>query len=147
MQADCLVNKDMPIYLSSYPIALTHTHTHSLLHSPNLCFFCVYVSQSLSVISLYDLSAFLSLECKLVCSPFHLSGGIDYMLLVMIKLGWITKMQEKEYNYYIQLWLRAPGTIYICISLYSERVTEIETEKKREIKAIEERREGKREEV
>ena len=30
-------------------------------------------------------------------------------MLVMIKLGWLTKMQEKEYNYYIQLWMRAPG--------------------------------------
>ena len=36
-------------------------------------------------------------------------GGIDYAMLVMVKLGWLTKMQEKEYNYYIQLWMRAPG--------------------------------------
>lgn len=39
-------------------------------------------------------------------------GGLDYVMLVMIKLGWLTKMQEKEYNYYIQLWLRAPGAHY-----------------------------------
>ena len=38
-----------------------------------------------------------------------LLGGIDYAMLVMVKLGWLTKMQEKEYNYYIQLWMRAPG--------------------------------------
>ena len=40
---------------------------------------------------------------------FLVPGGIDYAMLVMVKLGWLTKMQEKEYNYYIQLWMRAPG--------------------------------------
>ncbi|EDQ89161.1 uncharacterized protein MONBRDRAFT_8601 [Monosiga brevicollis MX1] len=40
-----------------------------------------------------------------------LPGGLDYMMLVMIKLGWISKLDEKYYNNYIQLWVRAPGCL------------------------------------
>lgn len=47
-------------------------------------------------------------------------GGIDYLLLVLIKCGVVTPMQEKEWNYYIQSWIRAPGCVihaaltYVC---------------------------------
>eukprot|EP00730_Choanoeca_flexa_P010865 TRINITY_DN21352_c0_g1_i1.p1 TRINITY_DN21352_c0_g1~~TRINITY_DN21352_c0_g1_i1.p1 ORF type:complete len:267 (+),score=48.12 TRINITY_DN21352_c0_g1_i1:135-935(+) len=51
-----------------------------------------------------------------------LPGGIDYAMLVMVKLGWLTKMQEKEYNYYIQLWMRAPGCVFHAILTWTNFV-------------------------
>eukprot|EP00045_Choanoeca_perplexa_P010943 m.113843 g.113843 ORF g.113843 m.113843 type:complete len:263 (-) comp15455_c0_seq1:645-1433(-) len=51
-----------------------------------------------------------------------LPGGIDYAMLVMIKLGWLTKMQEKEYNCYIQLWMRAPGCMFHAILTWANFV-------------------------
>eukprot|EP00055_Hartaetosiga_balthica_P018171 m.129705 g.129705 ORF g.129705 m.129705 type:complete len:294 (-) comp9463_c0_seq1:6264-7145(-) len=40
-----------------------------------------------------------------------LPGGIDYLLLVLIKCKVITKMQEKKWNVWIQNWIRAPGCL------------------------------------
>ena len=36
-------------------------------------------------------------------------GGLDYVLLVLIKWGWVSKQTEKKLNRLIQLWIRAPG--------------------------------------
>ncbi|EGD75474.1 hypothetical protein PTSG_06548 [Salpingoeca rosetta] len=40
-----------------------------------------------------------------------LPGGIDYIFLVLIKCNVISKMQEKEWNVWVQNWVRAPGCI------------------------------------
>eukprot|EP00048_Salpingoeca_helianthica_P016795 m.234285 g.234285 ORF g.234285 m.234285 type:complete len:266 (+) comp19532_c0_seq1:70-867(+) len=40
-----------------------------------------------------------------------LPGGIDYLMLVLVKKGWMRSIDEKRYNVYIQLWIRAPGCV------------------------------------
>lgn len=49
-------------------------------------------------------------------------GGLDYVMLVMIKMGWMSKKSEKSLNTMIQLWIRAPGGFLIgadsfCLAL------------------------------
>lgn len=39
-------------------------------------------------------------------------GGVDYLMLVFVKLKWMEKMTEKKYNTVIQTWIRAPGCLY-----------------------------------
>eukprot|EP00049_Salpingoeca_infusionum_P007561 m.123068 g.123068 ORF g.123068 m.123068 type:complete len:268 (-) comp13742_c3_seq1:572-1375(-) len=57
-----------------------------------------------------------------------LPGGLDYLLLVLIKTGHVTKMQEKKWNSTIQLWIRAPGCLlhayltYHCAIIARERI-------------------------
>ena len=40
-----------------------------------------------------------------------LPGGIDYLLLIAVKSGYILKLREKELNAYINVWLRGPGIV------------------------------------
>lgn len=40
-----------------------------------------------------------------------LPGGIDYLLLFLVRNGFIKSITEKTINNYINLWLRAPGCI------------------------------------
>jgi hypothetical protein len=40
-----------------------------------------------------------------------LPGGIDYLLLFMVRNNIIDRMIEKKFNLYINLWLRCPGCI------------------------------------
>ena len=40
-----------------------------------------------------------------------LPGGIDYLLLVLVKLGYMKSLTEKAYNVRLQTWLRAPGCL------------------------------------
>lgn len=50
-----------------------------------------------------------------------LPGGIDYLLLFMVRNNIIDRMIEKKVNLYINLWLRCPG----CISTVSLIICEI----------------------
>ena len=40
-----------------------------------------------------------------------LPGGIDYILLILVKYGKINSMTEKELNSLINIWIRSPGII------------------------------------
>lgn len=40
-----------------------------------------------------------------------LPGGIDYVLLVLVKQGVLSKMQEKRYNCEINQWIRSPSMV------------------------------------
>lgn len=51
-----------------------------------------------------------------------LPGGIDYLMLVMVKKGWMQSMTEKKYNCFIQLWIRAPGCIIHSVLTYVSQV-------------------------
>eukprot|EP00039_Didymoeca_costata_P013490 m.205851 g.205851 ORF g.205851 m.205851 type:complete len:143 (+) comp15791_c0_seq13:556-984(+) len=45
-----------------------------------------------------------------------LPGGLDYVLLVLVKEGYITKMDEKRWNSRINTWLRGPSmSVYAFI--------------------------------
>lgn len=49
-----------------------------------------------------------------------LPGGIDFVLLTLVKLGYINKYTEKRLNIYIQVWLRAPLLMLNCGIFYAE---------------------------
>lgn len=40
-----------------------------------------------------------------------LPGGLDYLMLFLVRNGWMNPLTEKKLNNYINLWLRAPGCI------------------------------------
>jgi len=40
-----------------------------------------------------------------------LPGGLDYLLLFLVRNGWMNSITEKRINNYINLWIRAPGCI------------------------------------
>ena len=41
-----------------------------------------------------------------------LPGGLDYVMLVAVKKGWLASLEEKRLNAAIMVWLRAPGCLY-----------------------------------
>ena len=45
-----------------------------------------------------------------------LPGGIDYLLLFMVKINMVQKKTEKHVNMYLNNWVRLPGILY-CVSL------------------------------
>jgi hypothetical protein len=47
-------------------------------------------------------------------------GGIDFVLLTLVKLGYINKYTEKRLNIYIQVWLRAPLLVFNSGIFYAE---------------------------
>ena len=49
-----------------------------------------------------------------------LPGGIDFVLLTLVKLGYIDRYTEKRLNVYIQIWFRAPLLIFNCGIFYAE---------------------------
>eukprot|EP00668_Euglena_longa_P001991 GGOE01002318.1.p1 GENE.GGOE01002318.1~~GGOE01002318.1.p1 ORF type:complete len:259 (-),score=80.03 GGOE01002318.1:404-1180(-) len=40
-----------------------------------------------------------------------LPGGLDYIMLVAVKQGWMESITEKRLNTSVQLWIRAPGCL------------------------------------
>lgn len=40
-----------------------------------------------------------------------LPGGIDYLMLFLVRNNWMNSITEKEINNYINLWIRAPGCV------------------------------------
>ena len=47
-----------------------------------------------------------------------LPGGIDYLLLILVKIGKIKSIEEKRINTYLNNYIRAPG-ILILIGFWS----------------------------
>eukprot|EP00937_MAST-01D_sp_MAST-1D-sp2_P007905 g7905.t1 len=47
-----------------------------------------------------------------------LPGGIDYALLVLVKQGRLSRLQEKRYNASIMVWLRMPGLLFFSSVQY-----------------------------
>jgi hypothetical protein len=41
-----------------------------------------------------------------------LPGGLDYVMLVMVKKGWLDSLTEKRINGQIMVWIRCPGCLY-----------------------------------
>ena len=52
-----------------------------------------------------------------------LPGGLDYIMLVLIKLNIITKNTRKKYAILINNWLRAPGCVVISAWIYCSYIT------------------------
>ena len=44
-----------------------------------------------------------------------LPGGLDYVMLIMVKKGWMETLTEKRINSQIMVWLRAPGCLYHAV--------------------------------
>ena len=42
-----------------------------------------------------------------------LPGAIDYIMLTFVKAGYINRLTEKYYNSLLNVWIRAPGLIFI----------------------------------
>lgn len=40
-----------------------------------------------------------------------LPGGLDYLLLSLVKYEWIRPIREKELNSYLNIWVRSPGVL------------------------------------
>jgi hypothetical protein len=47
-----------------------------------------------------------------------LPGGIDYVMLVLVKYGIIRPIREKELNSYLNIWIRSPGILIGTHNLY-----------------------------
>lgn len=47
-----------------------------------------------------------------------LPGGIDYLLLTLVKYEIIHPLREKELNSYLNIWIRSPGTLIGAHNLY-----------------------------
>ena len=47
-----------------------------------------------------------------------LPGGMDYVMLAMVKHGLLDAMAEKRYNARINVWLRAPGLVCCAFAVW-----------------------------
>lgn len=47
-----------------------------------------------------------------------LPGGIDYLMLIAVKMGYLLKLREKEINSHINVWLRGPGIVVGAYIIY-----------------------------
>lgn len=47
-----------------------------------------------------------------------LPGGVDYILLVCVKYGFVPKLEEKKWNARINVWLRSPGLMLCSAFMY-----------------------------
>jgi hypothetical protein len=47
-----------------------------------------------------------------------LPGGLDYLLLTLVKYDVITPIKEKELNSYLNVWIRSPGVIIGTYNMY-----------------------------
>ena len=99
-------------------LSLKHMHTHSLpLTSQPQCT-PVQVHHIVMVLVMLPVAYMLAPGHMIGHGAFYASGlpgGIDYVFLVLIKCGVITKMQEKKWNVYVQNWVRAPGINSIVV--------------------------------
>lgn len=55
-----------------------------------------------------------------------LPGGLDYLMLVMVKWGWIKSIDEKRLNSLIQTWIRAPGCLYHALFVWIGYVSDLD---------------------
>lgn len=58
-----------------------------------------------------------------------LPGGLDYIMLVCVKKGWMRPLTEKRLNAHIQTWLRAPGCIINAMMIWITWIELIKREK------------------
>ena len=47
-----------------------------------------------------------------------LPGGVDYLLLTLVKYGVVPKLEEKKWNARINVWLRSPGLMLCAVFMY-----------------------------
>lgn len=47
-----------------------------------------------------------------------LPGGIDYLLLFLVKLNMVDKITEKKINVFLNNWIRSPGILYSCAVMH-----------------------------
>jgi hypothetical protein len=47
-----------------------------------------------------------------------LPGGIDYLMLILVKHNYMSSLKEKELNNLINTWLRMPGIMFGAMTLY-----------------------------
>jgi hypothetical protein len=45
-------------------------------------------------------------------------GGLDYIMLIFVKLGWMDSLKEKQINSQINTWIRGPGILIGAVLLY-----------------------------
>lgn len=79
------------------PIDWLHHTMTALISTPIMLLFC---TQSSAVMALWFMSGF--------------PGAIDYFLLWLVKMGYISSELEKKIYVALSVWLRAPGCIMTC---------------------------------
>jgi hypothetical protein len=131
----------MPPRMPVNDASLLFTHSPSLdlrtcSHHARTCT-CTPCAPRLSVSDIVHHLVFVSVLCGLgiafkdkggVANNFGcfflsgLPGGLDYVLLVLMNEGVITKLQEKRANRFLQQWLRAPSmSIYAFLAFTAWR--------------------------
>lgn len=45
-------------------------------------------------------------------------GGVDYIMLILVKLGWMESLKEKQINAQINTWIRGPGILIGAVMIY-----------------------------
>lgn len=75
----------------------------------------VFAGSICSVGMLYESGPLQNFIALFICG---LPGGLDYIMLVMVKMGKMLPKREKVLNARINLWLRAPGLTASTLFVY-----------------------------
>jgi len=85
------------------------------LHVADYVHHFVFVGSICSVGMLYESGPLQNFIAMFICG---LPGGLDYIMLVFVKLGMMKPEREKVLNARINLWLRAPGLTVSTLFIY-----------------------------
>ena len=88
----------------------TSDYFHHLMFIPTVGFFGQY----------YEWGAIRNFLCLFISG---LPGGIDYFMLMLVKLGYINVLMQKRICAGLNTWLRAPGITYEAGLMYVAFVT------------------------
>jgi hypothetical protein len=45
-------------------------------------------------------------------------GGLNYLLLILVKTGRLNKLRQKRIDRWINLWVRGPGIVLVSFTIY-----------------------------
>jgi hypothetical protein len=110
LSCGCLFEEDALTLLFSFchhqppPTTTTTTTTHHH-HRGVICFMGI----------IYESGPIQNFIAFFICG---LPGGLDYLMLFGVKQGYFEKLDEKQWNARINVWVRSPGLMACCCFLY-----------------------------
>lgn len=102
-------------YYSIYTSSLTYSlHLYHIIWYFNKLRFDDYLHHGLMIFVCLPIANYFGPNKLLNHSMFYLTGlpgGVDYLLLSLVRNNYIDRLTEKKINRYLNIWIRCPGTI------------------------------------
>ena len=108
-------DKALDVEINYIPTIITYSlHSYHIINYYNKLLFDDWLHHILMCGIALPIGNFISSGTMLNHSLFFLTGmpgGINYLLLFLNRNGYVARITQKKINYYLNLWIRAPGCI------------------------------------